>query len=79
MADEDAGKPKVWLPGEGWVVVEPVGQQDEGGYAADDEVSDRDAAAAGEAGKQGAQVSAMYSVMDRCLCVADVSNCLQLC
>ena len=58
VADEDAGMPRVWLPGEGWVVVEPVQeqQQDEAGYAADDEVSDRDMAAAGEAGQRGAQV-----------------------
>lgn len=57
LADEDAGKPRVWLPGEGWVVVEPVeDQQDEAGYTADDEVSDRDTAAASEAGQQGMQV-----------------------
>ena len=62
LADEDAGKPRVWLPGEGWVVVEPVQeQQDEAGYAADDEVSDRETAAAGERGQQGAQACAPCS------------------
>ena len=37
--DRERGEPKVWLPGEGWVVVEPVQDAQEAGYAADSEDS----------------------------------------
>ncbi|CAL8461975.1 g1506 [Coccomyxa elongata] len=35
--DTERGEPKVWLPGEGWVVVEPMEDMSEAGYAADSE------------------------------------------
>ncbi len=35
--DTERGEPKVWLPGEGWVVVEPMEDMQEAGYAADSE------------------------------------------
>ena len=33
--DRDSSEPRVWLPGEGWVVVQPVQDAREAGYTAD--------------------------------------------
>ncbi len=35
--DRERSEPKVWLPGEGWVVVQPAQHMQEAGYAADSE------------------------------------------